>query len=189
MPSAHVTLVSVSPYSQSNFIVSKKHDNESDNDWESRVCVERLHLAPDGHVCIPAAQLSGAVKNGALLLTQKVPGTGGKGTYRKHFDSGVFVYDNLILPVKRDAVEWEWLMLPSNPNNPKSGRVPKCMPKIAEWTGVVVYTIYDQVITETIFAEALRLSGIQVGIGRWRPEKKGIYGRYKVKELRWQKEE
>jgi len=184
MPIAIAHLVSLSPYSQSDFIASKKEDNESDLDWERRVWRERIH-GRDGLVYIPATQFGAAIKGAAAYLTQRVPGTGGKGTFRKHFDSGVFVYEDLLLDVRVEEVEGEWLMLPSNPNNPKSGRVPKCMPRIAAWEGTVQYTIYDAIITEAIFAETLRISGIQMGLGRFRPEKKGIYGRYEVKELLW----
>jgi len=184
MPIVVAHLQSVSPYSQSDFIATKKNDNESDFDWESRVWRERMHVR-NGSVVIPATQFGAAIKNAAQYCTHKVPGTNGKGTFRKHFDSGVFVYEDLGLGLRPEEIEGEWLMLPSNPNNPKSGRVPKCYPKILSWDGMVTYTIYDQQITETVFAEVLRISGIQVGIGRFRPSQRGIYGRYAVKDLAW----
>lgn len=187
MPIAVAHLRSLSPYSQSNYLFSKKQDNETDDDLERRAWRERIHTTKTGYACIPAAQFNAAIKAAATYLHHKVPGTGGKGTFRKHFDSGVFVYENLVLPLRADEVEGEWLMLPSNPNNTKSGKVPKCMPLIAAWDGMVTYTIYDQTITEPIFLETLRLSGIQIGIGRFRASQKGIYGRYEVVDMDWQK--
>jgi hypothetical protein len=98
------------------------------------------------------------------------------------------VFEHIVLPIKAKDVRGEWLMLPSNPNNPKSGRVPKCMPLIESWEATVTYTIYDQVITQAVFTEVLKLSGIQVGIGRYRPLQKGIYGRYSAVEIAWHKD-
>lgn len=187
MPTAVCQLTSASPYSPANFIMTLKNDNESDREWETRCWRERIHTNKAGQVVIPSTQFSGAIKTAASYLNIKIPGERNR-TFTKHFDSGVMVFDPLELPLTPDDVEGEWLMLHAQPGSMHQTRVAKCMPRIDEWNGVVTYTILDPKITKHVFAEVLAFSGSQIGIGRWRPAKKGTYGRYRVTELDWQAE-
>jgi hypothetical protein len=45
--------------------------------------------------------------------------------------------------------------------------------------------ILDPIITEAVFTEILQKCGIYIGLGRWRPEKGGVNGRFNVTNIAW----
>ena len=51
--------------------------------------------------------------------------------------------------------------------------------------GVVTFIILDDIITEDVFTQVLRSAGMLVGIGRFRPENRGFYGRFAVERVEW----
>ena len=50
----------------------------------------------------------------------------------------------------------------------------------------VSYYILDDTITEPVFEQVIHESGNFIGIGRFRPENGGYYGRYVVDSITWQ---
>jgi hypothetical protein len=65
--------------------------------------------------------------------------------------------------------------------------VEKCEPIILNWSGDVTYHVLDDTISKDAFAKHLTEAGNFIGVGRFRPENGGYYGRYKVNTIRWQK--
>ena len=177
-------LRSNSPYSPSYFLQSIKNDGETDREFEMRVFRERIHHDGAGHVVIPANQFSTALKKAASYLNLKIPGERNR-TFTKHFDSGVRVDGPLVLPDLVAEVEGEWLMLHSQPGSVAQTKVQKCMPKIPAWAGEVRFIVLDPKITKDVFREVLVFSGSQIGVGRWRPERKGEYGRFSIESFEW----
>jgi hypothetical protein len=49
----------------------------------------------------------------------------------------------------------------------------------------VTWYILDDIINEKVFTQVLRSCGLLVGIGRFRPEKRGFYGRFRVDSVKW----
>jgi hypothetical protein len=45
--------------------------------------------------------------------------------------------------------------------------------------------ILDPIITEDVFREMVEIAGMFIGIGRFRPEKGGTNGRFRIKSLVW----
>jgi hypothetical protein len=64
-------------------------------------------------------------------------------------------------------------------------RVWRNFPRFDNWKADVNFYILADEITEDVFDEALRQSGAFVGIGRFRPEKGGFYGRFEVADIKW----
>ena len=177
-------LQSISPYSQGKHYDVPKLAKERPDDYERRTWRERMHTSAEGFVFIPPLAFKNCLSSIAKYLGMQIPGKG-KATYTKHFESGVLVLEAMQLPIKASAVAGEWVPVPSNGVRGYGKRVLKCFPLIPEWHGKVRFHVLDDTVTETVFAEHLAQSGQFIGIGRFRPQSNGYYGRFVVKSLEW----
>lgn len=177
-------LHSVSPYSQSRYYKVTKLAKELPDAYEERTWRNRLHTLPDGTVFIPPMAFANSIKEAASYLSLQIPGKG-KSTWTKHFQAGVLVAEALVLPMRASEVESEWLFVPADGTRGGGRRVEKCFPVIREWSGSVTYYILDDMITEDVFTEHLRVAGSLIGIGRFRPRNCGYYGRYSAEGITW----
>lgn len=185
MKTVTASLISTAPYSASQHIVSPRGDKESPDDYERRTWRERLHVNDDGLVQLPNMGFKNALDRMASMRSDKVKGKG-QATYTKFFLSGVMVPEPLTLSVKAADVKGEWLFVPSDGKKGGGSRVMKCFPVIPKWTGDVTFMILDDnTISERVFEDTLNDSGLLVGVGRWRPERGGCYGRFKVQSIKW----
>lgn len=184
MKTALVTLESVSPYSQSRHYETPKLNKETTADYEKRTWRDRLHVGDDDRVFIPPMAFKNCLSEAAKFLSVQIPGKG-KSTYTKHFEVGVLVTDPLVLGVKKDAVDGEWLFVPADGMRGSGKRVNKCFPVIRSWKGKVTFYIMDETITEDVFRQHIEEAGKFIGIGRFRPRNNGFYGRFKVNEIKW----
>lgn len=187
MKTATAFLSSVSPYSQSRHVNKDefpKLDKESANDYEKRSWRERLHVNDEGNVFIPPMAFKNCLAEAAKYLAIQIPGKG-KATYTKHVEAGVLVVDPLVLPIKKDEAEGEWLFLPSDGIRGSGKRVDKCYPVIRKWTGAVQFLIFDDTVTREVFEHILSEAGKFIGIGRFRPRNNGFYGRFNVDKVVW----
>ena len=179
---AIASLESISRYSQSRRLPEKP----AKMDWkafEEKNWKERLHLNADGHVCIPPICFKRSLQTAAAFLREKIKGKGSS-EYGKHFKAGVLVDQPLVLPETADTIETEWLDLGPQ-GKPGTMGVWKCMPFVEHWAGEVTYYILDDTIPQETFERHLIEAGSFIGIGRFRPEKGGYYGRYKVNGIVW----
>lgn len=181
---ARAYLKSAAPYSQSRFHQTPKKVKEGDDDYEKRTWREKCHTDKDGHLYIPPMAFKNALSTAATFRSEKIKGRG-VATYTKHFLAGVLVVQPLILPLRKDDIPGEWIH--ANPQGQRGGskRVMRCFPVIHEWEGDVEFIILDSTITRDVFERHLVEAGNLVGIGRFRCEKGGFYGRFKVERLDW----
>ena len=184
MKTVVATLESMSPYGQSQRIRSEKKDKEPFWDLECRVWRDRIHATPDGRVFIPALAFKRSLEKAAGFLRLRIEGKGSS-EYTKHFLAGVMVSEGLELPLKLEEVEYEDLFLSSRGQRGKAD-VLKRMPVVRQWEGEVTYYVLDDTIGKDVFYQVLQEAGNFIGIGRFRPENGGYYGRYKVIKLEWQ---
>lgn len=182
---ATATLESISPYSQSKHHITPKKERELPKDYEERTWRERLHVNKDGFVFIPPMAFKNCIAEIAKFLGVQIPGKG-KSTYTKHFEAGILVTDEVVLPFKKMDVQGEWLFLPSDGKRGSGTRVDKCYPVIPEWQATVTFYILDEIITKDVFQDHLERAGQFIGIGRFRPRNNGFYGRFKLNKLDWQ---
>jgi hypothetical protein len=177
-----------SPYSQSRNIDAEEHpknEKELADAYEKRTAKYRVHATGDGFVEIPQTAISNAIKEGAKRLSLPIKGKRMQ-TYTKNFQAGVMVLQPIVLPIRADAVPLERLFLSSD-GRPGGGgkRVWRYYPRIDQWSADIHFGIFDDIITEEVFGKVLASAGQLVGIGRFRPENRGFYGRFTVKSIRW----
>ena len=184
MKSAVVTLSSISPMSQSAPLQSVKEDKELHEDYEKRVWSERAHVDDDGYIFIPPMALKNCLMKVAKYLGEQIPGQGKK-TWTAKFTSGVMTVAPLVTDVKVEDMDGEWLFVPSDGTPGGGKRVWKKFPFIRQWTGVIEFYILDEVITKDVFERHLEQAGSFIGVGRFRPERGGYYGRFKIDSLEW----
>jgi hypothetical protein len=185
MKVAHVKMSSVSPYSSSKVFTSDKLPREKPDDYEERCWRERLHVMPDGKVKIPGMSFKIALELAAKFRGEKIKGKG-QATYSKRFTAGVLVLEDLPLPDLATEVIGERLFVPSDGVRGGGKRVWKRFPMIPTWSGQLDFHIMDdETISEEVFLNHLEEAGRFIGIGRWRPERGGMYGRFNVDSVKW----
>jgi hypothetical protein len=188
MKVAVATLRSIAPYSQSRYHDTPKLDKERPDDYEMRTWAERLSVTSDGNVFIPPMAFKKSLETASRFLGMQIKGRG-KSTYTKHFKAGVLVTDGLVLPIKKQDVPGEVYFVPSDGKPGGGSRVKRKFPVIQQWSGEVSFYILDDTITEDVFEAHLKEAGNFIGIGRFRPENGGFYGRYGVDRVLWSQQQ
>jgi hypothetical protein len=184
MRTATIAIEGVSPYSQSKHHSEPKIGQETSDAYERRTWRNRMHATKDGHVFIPPMAAKNGLVSAAKFLNQKIPGEGQK-TFTKRFESGILATEQMVLPVKVADVTGEELFVPSDGVRGSGKRVVKVFGVIPEWSGSFIVHVLDEKIGDRVFAEHTEAWGMFIGIGRFRPEKNGYYGRFKVKSIKW----
>jgi hypothetical protein len=181
-----------SPYSQSGFLDEVPMlDRESHEDYDARVWREHCTTNGSGQICIPAMAFKQTVDVAAFKTGMKVPGRRGA-TYRNFFASGFFCNGDVPIAngsalTKADAdMTAIWASSTGRRGGSGGSRVKRRYPEFKKWHGVVEFTIVDDIITPDIFEHHLKIAGVIVGIGRFRPENGGTYGRFRVANFEWQ---
>lgn len=184
-----------SPYSQSKFIDTEEvpaQGKESKDSYEKRTWLNRVHTREDGVTYMPPMSLKKALE-GASAYLGKIPGQK-NATYTKRFKSGVLITDEIKLTangktVKKEQWEGEWLHLDAGGKAGQGGtRVKRCMPRLRAWEATATIYVIDEIIDEDVLERALTDAGRFVGVGRFRPEKGGFYGRFVVDSIETVKE-
>lgn len=188
MRTAIASLRGIAPYSQSRYHDIPKLEKESPDDHEMRTWRERLSTTEDGRVFIPPMAFKKSLETAARFLSMQIKGRG-KATYTKHFKAGVLVTDGLVLPDRKDDVPGEIFFVPSDGRAGGGKRVKRKFPVIREWSGDVTFYILDETITPSVFEAHLKEAGNFIGIGRFRPENGGFYGRFAVDAVQWIEQE
>ena len=188
MKRAIATLESVANYSQSRHYSEEdvpKKSHELFKDYEKRTWRNRMHKTDDGKVFVPPMAYKNLMTDIAKYRGEKVPGKG-NATYGKRFESGILCMEGLVLPDKVEEVFGEWLFVPADGVHGSGKRVEKCFPLIPHWAGDVTFYVLDGAITRDVFLSHLTDAGSFIGIGRFRPNKGGYYGRFRVLNLEWE---
>ena len=183
---AVVTLNSAAPYSQSRNYAGEvpKLERETADAYEVRTWRNKCHTMPDGKVFIPPMSFKMGLDRAAQMLGRQVPGKG-KATYTKFFLSGVLVMEPLVLPMGKDDVAMDRIYANADGVRGSGKRVWRHFPRIDAWSGDVAFHVLADEITPEVFTEHLIQAGAFVGIGRFRPQSGGYYGRYEVGKVSW----
>lgn len=184
MKLAIAQLKSVSPYSQSRHYEVEKLAKERPDDYEARTWRERMHSTSTGYVFMPPMAFKNCLSEIAKYLHEQIPGQG-KSTFTKHFVSGVLVLEGPTLPILKEDVKGEWLFVPADGKRGSGKRVKRCFPLIESWRAQVEFNILDETITEDVFRRHLVQAGQFIGVGRFRPQNNGYYGRFVVESVEW----
>lgn len=184
MKTALVSIKGITPYSASRYHLTEKYPKEHYDDYEKRTWRERVNYRSDGECFIPQMAFKKAVSDVAPFLGEKIPGKK-NATWTKHFKSGILVPEALLLGVKKDDIDGEWFHVPSDGKSGGSSRVLKCFPVVREWGGMLTFYVLDDTITEEVFERYVAEAGRFIGVGRFRPQNGGFYGRFEVIEVAW----
>lgn len=185
MKTAKVNLESFAPYSQSQKHETPKKEKELEDAYAKRTFRQFLHVNSDGFVFIPAMAFNKCIQTAIKFMREKIPGKG-TSEYGKHFMGGMTCQqEGLVLPLKPEQVEYERLYLNADGVPGGNKRVWRYYPVIPAWKGMVEFFIFDETITNDIFAKTLTEGGYYIGIGRFRAEKGGLYGRFKILNIEW----
>jgi len=174
-------LKSTSPISFSAPILTKKNTGEKHDVFENRIWKERLHRDKDGQILIPAQALKLCLESIARYLSESVPGKGKK-TYTKYIEAGLMIEKHLIIGKKYES---ERLFVPSDGKKGGGKRVWKNFPLVKEWQAMAEIILIDPILMDEpdVIGRYLIAAGKFIGLGRWRPEKGGLYGRFSVEKF------
>lgn len=183
MKIARVHFTGAAPMSQSRAHQADKLKGENAEDYEKRTWIQKAHIE-NGKVVVPAMAFKMALDRAAKMLGTQIPGKG-KSTYTKFFESGVIVTENI--PVADEsAVSMERIHANADGVRGSGKRVWRNFPRIDNWSGTVEFHVIADEITPEVFEAAVIYAGRAVGIGRFRPERGGYFGRYVVDRIEWQ---
>jgi hypothetical protein len=186
MRTAVVTLVGISPYSQSKPHGIPKDDKESNDDHDLRTWREKAHSHVEtGEVYMPPMGLKLAIAEAAKRLAIKIPGKG-KQTYTKNILSGVLIPAEINLGIKVDDLRCETVYVNSDGRRGSGSRVFRRFPMIpAGWTAKADVVVLDDEIPAEVIERCIVEAGDLIGVGRFRPQNGGYLGRFAVKSIKW----
>lgn len=186
-----VKIKGISPYSQSRYVDKDEYPEqgkEGKDDYEKRTWQARIHRDERGVPYMPAMSIKKSLDAASSYLG-KIKGER-NATYTKRFKSGLLVTENLALfengkPVKSiEDFKGEWLFLDAGGKAMQgTTRVKRCMPRLVNWEAVGTIYVVDEVITDEILERALNDAGKFVGVGRFRPQNGGFYGRFELDSM------
>ena len=183
---ARLTITGISPYSQ-----SKDHDEpllqgEGRDDYDARTWRSKLNLSRDGQsVVIPAHALQQCLTAAAKYTKRQIPGQG-KATWTAKFQAGIMLADDPSLMVSPADVGMVTISANADGVRGSGKRVRRRFPIMNEWSTTFEVYILDPIITEDVFREMVEIAGMFIGLGRFRPEKGGTNGRFKITSLAWE---
>ena len=178
----NVTIRGITPLSQSKYLAVELAPGESHNDHDKRRWAEKMHTNADGRVVIPAMAILQAVQVAAGADDEKVSGRGNR-KWGTLFKGGVAIYDDVVTDVDASTVQPQTFLVDAQgkKGDASSSRVPRTFPMIAPgWTASFQLEILDDSIPIDRDKHALATAGARVGVGRFRPAKGGINGRFAV---------
>lgn len=185
---ATVTISSITPMSQSRQHDEPKIDGESHEAYDKRTWRHKLNVAQrDGKdtIVIPAHGLHQAIAAAAKYSKRQIPGQG-KATWTAKFTAGITLLEDPALGIDPETVDGVTISANADGIRGSGKRVPRKFPIIPAWKATFEVLILDPIITEEIFREMLEMAGMFIGIGRFRPEKGGTNGRFKIDAIDWQ---
>lgn len=180
---AYATIVGITPYSQSRkheepFLEGESHEDYNRRVWRSQALVE------NGIVCIPASGMHQCLVAAAKYSKKKIEGQG-RSTWTAKFQAGIALTANIPLGIKPDDLAYIDVYANADGIRGSGKRVMRRFPIINKWQAEFEVIILDPIITKEVFSELVEVAGMFIGIGRFRPEKGGYNGRFRLSELVW----
>lgn len=179
-----VEIESVSPYSQSRQHDAPRLEKETWDAYEARTWREKCTTDDSGMIVIPAMAFKQALDTVAKRLGDQIPGKG-KATYTKHFVGGVICESDVPLGVHKNEVAGITINANSDGVRGSGKRVKRTFPQVDKWRGTATFVVLDDTVTKQVFERHLLEAGRFTGIGRFRPEKGGLNGRFRPVKFAW----
>lgn len=196
---ATARLTGMSPYSS-----SRKYDDlvprlekENAEDYDKRTWREHANYdQKTREMFIPPMGLKLSLAEAAKRLSIKIPGKG-KATYTKNILSGVIAADRIWLEVppadggkkwtriKMEDAAMEGFLANSDGRRGSGSRVFRRFPILHEWRAEAILQLIDDEVPTEVFERCLREAGNLIGVGRFRPQNGGYFGRFTCDSVRW----
>jgi len=146
-------------------------EKKASEDYE-KDALKKLYIDSEKRIYQPSNHIEMCLIEAGKKM--KVKGQG-KATYSKLFGSMVAIEEFEIVHKKPTYEVFKTLVvIPST-----KGRIMRYRPMFKEWVLQFHITFEDEIPAEVI-KEALEIAGKYVGIGDWRPQKKGKFGKFQV---------
>lgn len=184
MKTATLALKSLAPYSQSRQHHTPRPDKESHDDYERRTWIEKCHADAQGNVFIPPMALKFCLQSAAKELGMKVSGRGKK-TFSSAFKNGLMILDPIFIGKTKADLNPNWISANADGVRGSGKRVPRAFPTVADWTATAVVHIVNDSITEEVLRQHVIEAGRFIGLGQFRPENGGYFGRFELLTLAW----
>jgi hypothetical protein len=184
MRNVAVTFESVTAYSQSRQHETPKLSGETNDAYESRTWREKSNCDDREELFIPGMGMKQALDSASKKSGLQIPGKG-KSTYAKFFLADCICDGNIKLGVFKEDVGMVRISANVDGVRGSGKRVWKNFPVVNAWTAVGYFSILDDTITREVFEAMMKIAGASIGIGRFRPEKGGLNGRFRPTEFAW----
>lgn len=182
-------LKSTAAYSQSKKVdedIFPKLPKEGHDDYDKRLWREKSTFVGDtDQVAIPAMGLKMSVDEACKRLGLKIPGRKSS-TYAKNFVAGQLCMEDVALGIDKKALQFIDIWANADGVRGSGKRVKRRFPFILQWEGTAQFALLDEIIPKDVFEKCLTEAGRLIGIGRFRPEKGGLNGRFEVVGTSWQ---
>jgi hypothetical protein len=183
---ASLTITGMSTYSQSRQHGAPKLEGESHEDYDTRTWREKMTVSPTTRtVVIPAHGMMQCLTAAAKYSKKQIPGQG-KATWTAKFASGIALLEDIDTGISPDDAIPHAISVNADGVRGSGRRVIRTFPIFLQWQASFDVHILDPIITEPVFREFVEMAGMFIGIGRFRPEKGGTNGRFKIARLQWQ---
>jgi len=152
-----------------NFIIERNDINKEDL---SRA-IFHMYIDNKGKPYLPSEHIRGCLINGGGYIKSKV---GSKAKSMKTIVAAMFMITPDIIPLNDD-----WIIdKRSGVNHNVKGRVIVIRPKWNDWKAKFTLSVDNDTITQETIQNIIEYGGQYVGIGSFRPEKNGMFGRFKI---------
>lgn len=184
---ATITLHSMSPYSQSRQHDEPMLEGETRDAYDQRTWPAKLSIATRNGkrtIVVPAHGLHQAIAAAAKYSKRQIPGQG-KATWTAKFTAGIAIVEDPALGIAPESVTYVTISANADGVRGSGKRVKRRFPSMPEWQLTTEVYILDPIITQDVFREMLEIAGMFIGLGRFRPEKGGTNGRFKLASIEW----
>ena len=190
MNEVKIVLKGISPIEFGRAFQTPKEDKESHDAHEQRCWRERMHVDDYGYVIHNALAIKNALQEVARYKSETIKGKG-KSTYTKKFERGVMPTGPIVITdgdgnrIKAADVAGDTRSVPSDGKAGGGTRVNRTFPIIHDWKAEATLMVIDHLLTEDLDRVRLYLedAGQFIGIGSFRPEKRGYFGRFTVERF------
>jgi hypothetical protein len=170
-----VEIKGISPLLFNRFIIAELEGKSKKRSGALKdpIIDDKLYKTPDGQIYTPATHIEGMMVNAGKSFNIKGKG---KANYSKLIGCAVEVEPMAIIHKNQ---KWE-VFRTTGINRNTRGRIIIDRPLMKDWELAFKIKVLDDGIPIEVLKDALEHGGKYVGIGAWRPDLKGKYGKFMV---------
>lgn len=154
-------------------------EKQATTDWEKEA-LKKVYRDANGTIYQPATHIERTIIEAGKKIKMKGRG---KATFSKLFGSMITIEPDAIPIINPEfEIHKALVVIPST-----KGRVMRYRPMFKNW-GLKFNILFEDELEPEVIKEALEIAGKYSGVGDWRPEKKGKFGKFQVTSFKKAKE-